>query len=259
VRFVWIASYPKSGNTWVRFLLHHYLYGELRESSKLAARIPDIHVDPIPAAAPGRPVLAKTHWTLTPAMPHVNQTERAIYITRHPKDVAASLVSFYRLRDATSTWTDEQMIRLFIQSGGDPSMIKMGFGSWVENVTTWILQRRFPVLVVRYEDLRADSARELTRMIEFLGSEADPARISAAAAACTFDRMRALEVSEKSAQKAGHIFHGGKAEMGKGLMFMNKGRSGYSLDRIAPGLDKEFEARFKVPIWLLNYATETAQ
>ena len=40
---IWLASYPKSGNTWLRFLLYNYLFGEVRRSGDIARRIPDIH------------------------------------------------------------------------------------------------------------------------------------------------------------------------------------------------------------------------
>ena len=39
----WLASYPKSGNTWLRFLLYSYYYGSVTVSAQVAERIPDIH------------------------------------------------------------------------------------------------------------------------------------------------------------------------------------------------------------------------
>ncbi len=248
----WLASYPKSGNTWVRFLLYHYLYGELTESAALGRRIPDVLKDPLPVAGEG-PMLVKTHWVLSPKMPHVERTAGAIYVVRHPRDVVLSLINFYRLRDPEAPWTDEFMARNFIQGGGDPSIAKMGFGTWVENVSTWLIQRRFPMLLVRYEDLKADAPKELRRMIEFLGEPVDAARLARAVELSSFDRMRELEVKEKQSGNRGSLFDGGKAELDRGLLFMSKGRSGQSLSSIAPTLDEEFDRRFKVPMWLTGY------
>ena len=43
-QIVWIASYPKSGNTWVRTLVASLIYGEIARSADLMQLIPDIHV-----------------------------------------------------------------------------------------------------------------------------------------------------------------------------------------------------------------------
>lgn len=258
MRIHWLASYPKSGNTWVRFLLYYYIYGELSETRVLNERIPECARADLAAltaqATRETPLLVKTHWALSPTMPHAEHTAGAIYIIRHPKDVLLSLINFYRLRDPESKWTDEQIVRLFINSGGDPSAAKMGFGTWVENVTTWLIQRRFPLLLVRYEDLKKDSSQELRRMVEFIGMAVDDARVLWAADQCSFEKMKALEIREKSADVRGSAFDGGRAELDRGLMFMNRGGVGQALAAVAPTLDQEFDRRFRVPTWLLDYA-----
>lgn len=42
-RIVWIASYPRSGNTWVRFLIANLLYKRITASSELQSFVPDVH------------------------------------------------------------------------------------------------------------------------------------------------------------------------------------------------------------------------
>jgi hypothetical protein len=256
VQIHWLASYPKSGNTWVRFLLYHYFYGELTETLQLGRRIPDVHAGELPRAASNtRTLLVKCHWTLTPTMPCLDRTAGAVYIVRHPKDVVLSLLAFYRLRDPEAVWTDEEFVRSFIRGLGDPSSKQKGFGTWAEHVTSWTGPQRFTVLLVRYEDLKSNAALQLRRIVEFLGESADDARLKAAADACTFQRMRSLEAREKLAGKQG-MFDGGKAELTRGLMFMNKGRSNQTLARIGPTLDREFDERFRAPMKLMGYGPE---
>src|ERR1700730_13655397 len=88
-KFVWIASYPKSGNTWVRFMACNLLYGPQDSAAALNTLAPDIHemeatVGPAPAS------LLKTHFGFSPLLPHVDQTAAAIYVVRDPADVLAS-------------------------------------------------------------------------------------------------------------------------------------------------------------------------
>src|SRR5690348_14476170 len=131
----WIASFPKSGNTWVRFLLYHYIYGELNDSLLLGRRIPDVHAGDLPRAeTQTRTQLVKTHWGIGPGMPNVERTVGAIYVVRHPKDVLLSMLNYYRLREPGAAWTDERFVRLFIQGGADPGSLRNGFGTWEDNV-----------------------------------------------------------------------------------------------------------------------------
>ncbi|MEX2218058.1 MAG: sulfotransferase domain-containing protein [Phycisphaerales bacterium] len=262
----WLASYPKSGNTWVRFLLYHYFYGAMGSTAELAERIPDSqHAHLVRPAPGGAPPLVKTHWALTPTMPFADRTAGAIYIVRRPKDVLLSLLDFYHMRDPQRPWTDEQFVRNFIAQGGDPSLAARGFGSLVQNVTTWTAQRRFPLLLVRYEDLKADSARELRRMVEFLGRPVDEGRARQAAEASSFERMREAEARAKATPRPGApgpgaappddpVFEGGTAaDLARGHAFMAKGRTNQTLAPINPALDREFDERFRVTSWLLGY------
>lgn len=250
----WLASFPKSGNTWVRFLLYHYFYVELTDTLELGRRIPDIHAGDFERAESGTPtLLVKTHWGVGPDMPHVGRTAGAIYIVRRPKDVLLSMLNYYRLREPGAAWTDERFARLFIQGGADPGSLRNGFGTWEDNVLSWLGQRRFPLLLVRYEDLKKDAAAELRRMVAFLGGAVDDGRVGAAVEACSFEKMRALEAREKAASHDGNVFIGGKGELTRGLMHMSKGRTGQSLSSIGPTLDREFDQRFRGVMWLAGY------
>ena len=60
MEIVWLASYPKSGNTWLRFLLYCYLFGAPRDSAQILRKLPDIHVSGYELSGAGR-VYCKTH------------------------------------------------------------------------------------------------------------------------------------------------------------------------------------------------------
>jgi len=55
LQITWLAFYPKSGNTWMRFLLYSYFYGNIDDSHEVGLRIPDIH------ALPGQRIAQGAH------------------------------------------------------------------------------------------------------------------------------------------------------------------------------------------------------
>lgn len=241
---VWLASYPKSGNTWVRFLLYSVIHGPPAKSLDIARKIPDIH-RPLPFDPPaGERLIAKTHAACSPQHPRIAQTERAVLITRDPRDVLFSALNYRRLSGMTKEqMSDEQYARKFIEAGGDPGFRAMGFGTWRSHAESWRSQTGFPVHAVRYEDLKADPASRLREILAFLSIDAGDDAIDAAVRASSFDSMRALEIREKNA-KSKTLFVGTEQARQGGTYFMNTGKSGQPLSDIAPDLEEAFNAAF---------------
>lgn len=242
MKVVWIASYPKSGNTWVRFLLHHYLYGEPRNSLELNRRIPDLHRPAGRIDTSAERLLVKTHFPLSDSLPYLAMTDRAIHIQRHPKDVLLSGMNYAKLESARLP-DALAYVRAFIRAGGDPSWIEMGFGTWASHAESWRTTERFPVHTVHYEALRADTSAQLRAMLGFLGEPVDETRVARAVELSDFARMQAIERREK-ARGTESLFRGGRESLERGALFMNKGAIGQSLAPISPDLDAEFDEAF---------------
>ena len=255
---VFLASYPRSGNTWARALLYHALFGGGDASTRqIADRLPDLHVDgeveASLAAHPGERAIIKTHLPWSPEHPHAADAGGSILLVRHPRDVLASCLNFHRVletkvkdrrtgRDAPLRPID--YARHFIAQGGDPVWMHEGFGTWADNCRSW-LDPPFPSLLVRYEDMLDDPADQLARMLQHLGETSGRAVIDRAVAASSFEQMRALEVREKAGASKKNPFFGGTGKtLRKGVYFMDKARRGTSLDAIEPGLDAAFNERF---------------
>jgi len=258
-RLVWVASYPKSGNTWVRFLLYAYFHGNPENSVDVSRFIPDIHrAGNMKAATPtdGR-LFVKTHFARGPQLPHQDRTERAIYVIRHPRDAILSWLNYIKLNidpAKLSADNDARHVKTFLMLGGAPEYAKMGFGTWETHFASWLDGAPFPVHFVRYEDLKSQADKELERILAFLNVSPDAARIAEAVKHASFDNMRALEVREKTSGKGEVLFPGGAEKVKKGVFFMNKGQSGRSLESIAPGLDKAIDDRFAVALKRFGYA-----
>jgi len=259
MRHVWLASTPKSGNTWARFLLYQYYYGEVKESDEVGKRIPDVHGPGhykkalALAKSEGRSrVLVKTHQLFYPQM-HVG---RYIYLVRHPADMILSLMKFYDLvapKNAPKRLSDKQFIRLYIQRGHNPLHLVPEHGTVEQHWRSWLEQTKTPGIVVRYEDLKSDPVRELRRMVESLEDSFDEEKGRKAVDLSSFDRMRALEVKEKAAGKTSAVFVGESMKVRDGLLFMNKGKTGQSLDAYDKGLNAECDAGFRSTLERFGY------
>lgn len=246
---VWLASYPKCGNTWVRFMLYAALNGPPETSIEVTRKIPDLH-RPLPFDPPDGPFLpVKSHLMLTDRHPKLAETARAIHVIRDPRDVALSALNYRRLSTGDTKSIDAAAyLRSFIRAGGDPAWMRQGFGTWASHAESWRNTDRFPVLPVRYEDLKADPRAALVSMLSFLQVDADDARIDAAVKAASFESMRAMEIREKQKKTKDpgttRLFIGDPNATRQGIYFINKGASGQSLDGVAQGLDDEFDRAF---------------
>lgn len=191
---VWIVSYPKSGNTWTRFLIANLIAGdESVDWSNIERRVPDVYItrDPVLRKLP-RPRYIKSHEAYRP------EYRRVVFIVRDPRDVAVSYYHFVRkakMLPADATMDD--FLSRFMEGRIDP------YGPWGENVGSWLGARRGSAdfLVVRYEDLLENAEAELARIAGMLGLPADERRLRLAVENSRADRMRELEQSQRGKHK----------------------------------------------------------
>ncbi|HZW10046.1 MAG TPA: sulfotransferase domain-containing protein, partial [Phycisphaerales bacterium] len=187
-------------------------------------------------------LFVKTHLLLTEKLPFLANTERAIHILRHPKDVLLSGMNYARL-EGVGAPSDAAYAREFIAHGGDPAWARMGFGTWAEHAASWRATDRFPVHSTTYEALKADTTAELRAMLVFIGETIDEPRLARAVELSAFDRLREIERKEK-ARGGESLFRGGRESLARNAMFMNKGASGQTLAHIDPALDRQFDEMF---------------
>jgi hypothetical protein len=186
-----VVSYPRSGNTWTRFLIANLVYPEKNVGfTNIEKLIPDTSSQSNRALkSTPRPRIIKTHEYFDHRYPKV------IYIVRDPRDVALSYYDFQRkYRQIDDAYPLEQYVEDFVQG----RLISIDWGTWAENVSSWIYTRGKSknFLLLRYEDMMQDTTRELTRIAQFFGIEAAPARLQQVIDRSSADRMRELEKLE---------------------------------------------------------------
>lgn len=178
-----LISYPRSGSTWLRFLLYDALSGETAEFGSVQDGIPG------PGARERAPELLPGGGRMMSAHDLCRHAGRTIYLARDVRDV---LLSEYR-QGLRSGWFDgpiDGFVDLFLQGLVDP------FGSWADHVRYWLdaqVRRPFDPLLVTYEDLRRSPADTLGQILSYLGAERSVETIERAVAGNTIELMRQKE------------------------------------------------------------------
>lgn len=186
-----VVSYPRSGNTWTRFLIANLVYPDKDVGFlNIEKLIPDTSSQSNRALkATPRPRIIKTHEYFDHRYPKV------IYIVRDPRDVALSYYDFGRkYRQIEDGYPLERYVDDFVNG----KLISIGWGTWGENVASWLYTRgkRKEFLLLRYEDMMKDTHKELARIAQFLNIDADADRLQTAIERSSADRMRELEKQE---------------------------------------------------------------
>jgi len=227
---VWIASYPKSGNTWVRFMACNLIFGRQESSAALNALAPDFHefgaqrLDSYSG-------LIKTHFPYSAALPFADRTAAAIYVVRRPADVLVSNFHYARRSAGTaeeSRGAFDRYVESFLKNRGDPRWVEFGMGSWEDNVRSWLVARQIlPVALVRYEDLSANPQRSCAMLSSFLKLDRSEQDIDQAVANSSFDRLREIEAADIREKRIG-IFYKPYLQpaINSGLRFMRSGTVG---------------------------------
>jgi hypothetical protein len=228
---VWIASYPKSGNTWVRFMACNLLFGRQDSAEALNVLAPDLHELGPQLVESGHTGFVKTHFRHSPALPFADATAAAIYVVREPADVLASSFHYAQRSAAIADASREafdRYVEAFVQNRGDPRWIKLGMGSWEENVRSWLrAPHPFPVIPIRYEDLSADPRSVCGMLAQLLRPNSTAQEIDAAVANSSFARMREVEDADIRGRRIG-IFYKPylQSSIDSGRRFMRSGTVG---------------------------------
>lgn len=227
-----VCSFPKSGSTWVRFVLAD----ALRSDGGASFDTIDTVSPPLgahrraPEIIPGGGRLVKSHESRrdTGAYP-----ARTLYIVRDGRDVALSLYHFLRRVEGYDGTFDDYLPYFLDGRIG-------GYGSWSDHVMSWIspkTSRGGKVALVRYEDLLSDGASVLVTALAELQVSVTLDSITAAMRANGVDEMR------KKEKHAGEgAFRSGNAPVTE-VPFVREGTSGQWREEMPSALIERFSAR----------------
>lgn len=271
--FSWLASYPKSGNTWVRIFLGCYINDGPVDINSLPYDMThyDLKTHYYRAIAPRSlgelsqyevfnlrpavlqhmyhmgqwPLLIKTHnararihnTCLIPAA----WTERAVYLVRDPRDVAVSFANHARRSlDDTIEMMDDPTAGSCHTT--EPSLAHF-LGTWSTHVNSWMTTDQFPARCFRYEDFKEKPEDQFSNLLEFLEWEVIPDRVERAVEFSKFSNLRSQE------QKTGF------KELTNGSTFFKKGEVGTWKETLTEDQVKRIEKAHGEVMRALGYET----
>ncbi len=187
-----IISYPRSGSTWTRFLAANLVYSnETVSFTNLDQLVPATAVSSRRSLKNARrPRIIKSHNYYDHRYP------RVVYVVRDPRDV---VLSEYRFILKAGKFADDYPMEKFVSEFVNGEI--GNYGSWKENVGSWLGTRgESPdFLLLRYEDMVADTVRELGKLAAFLKINAEQDRLTQVVERSSADKMRAMEKRESEA------------------------------------------------------------
>ena len=186
-----LFGYPKSGNTWLRLLIYNYL--NLQNNPELESTISfnDLNSQQnnvmdrgsVSLSKNGFPLFYRTHKIYNRPYTLFN---KKIFIHRNPLDTLISAYYFYKNRD--------------IPFSDDPKNLReklMDIDFYVSyKINFWIKYFRISVknadIVVNYSDMKNDTRKELTKLVQFLNWNLDEGLIKKSVEFSSFNKVKKM-------------------------------------------------------------------
>ncbi len=227
---VWIASFPKAGNTWTRSFLHNLT--KIQSGEKEEQRINDMnkfttweinkqfyttllgyephsqkHRKEIAAIRPKVQqqiadefeglIFIKTHHALVMdrGYPVINMsvTAGAIYIVRNPLDVA---ISYAHHMGRSIDYGIKLMSMKNMETSGNNKAVHEVYGSWSQHVWSWTRKPHRAIYVMRYEDMLTEPEKIFSGLANHLLLDATPDQIKEAIERSSFNKLKEQEEKE---------------------------------------------------------------
>lgn len=234
---VFFASYPRSGSTWLRFVLYESIAGESSGFGNVNTSIPDVkeHQTGLPLM-PNGGRLIKTHEVYHP------EYKKAVYLVRDPRDVALSEYAYQAALGLVNMPFDVYL-PLFLTKGVNP------FASWSKHVNSWLQSPLTDdqLLVVKFEDLRRDTVSGVAGIVRFFGLEPNEVQIRKAVANNSVERMKAKEkeTPQRASQKGQFIRSGSvggwRGQLNEAQIQIVRDHAATLLNRLGYPLDAKVE------------------
>ncbi len=276
---IWLASYPKSGNTWVRAFLSAYYYSNdgkfTFELLKKIKQFPskeffDEKLLSVDEASENwliaqkkikdrkKICFLKTHnvngafkgnsFTTT------EFTAGAIYIVRDPRNVLSSMMNHYSLNESDALKMINSIYRNLKDENDENNYASYSFiSSWSNNYNSWKLSKNINSLLIKYEDLENDKYKTFSKIVNFTNNiikkerNIDENKFKLAIETTNF------EILQKKEEYEGFDEAVYSSKEGKVKPFFNLGRKNNYKNLLKPETSKVIEGLFKKEMKELGY------
>ena len=283
---IWIASYPKSGNTWIRSLLSSYLFskdgrfnfGLLKNIERFSVHDHSVNLKNglnyqskiSESWIPSQEIInkdKKIHFLKTHnAMCTINgnkftdklNTMATIYIVRDPRNLVTSLAHHYELSldEAFNFLTNKRKIIFPINFNNNERSIKdptdFNFlGDWASHYNSWKNINFCPVKIIKYEDFIKNPKEAFISILNFLFKffkfKFDKEKIETAIFSTSFESLSMME------QKEGFEESALSSNTKKNIKFFNLGKENNWNRLLDKNLSNRIEGHFKKEMTELRY------
>jgi len=229
---IMITSYPRSGNTWVRFLLANLITNSDHsiDFPAMEKLVPDLHEPSRWDNLLERPPTGRLIKSHIPSYVSFARFKRVIYIVRDGRDVKVSQYHYYCPHDLQLTFLE------FLQFNIWP-------GLWCKHVESWLDRaNNISFLLVRYEDMLIQPEEQLERMAKFAGLPTDKQRIARAVKHSKFESLQKIDPKKIDSRYKGSDFK-----------FFRKGNSGQWVRYFGPEHKAVFQPHANPVLLRLGY------
>ena len=283
---IWIASYPKSGNTWIRSLLSSYLFSDNGKFNfKLLKNIEQFSSKNLSLKfqknlsyqtrisknwIPSQKIINqdnkirffKTH----NAMCAINgnkftdkfNTLAAIYVVRDPRNLITSLANHYELNldETFSFLTNKRKIIFPINRGAEKKDIKENedfnfLGDWSDHYQSWKNINFCPIKIIKYEDLLTDVQKVFVSTLDFLSKflkiKFDKKKINTSLISTSFKNLSQMEKNEEFQESVTSF------KTDKKIKFFNLGKKNNWKNLLDPQIEKKIREVFSKEMKELGY------
>ncbi len=278
---IWLASYPKSGNTWLRSLLASYYHSKSGDfdfnllnnidqfpSVNYFKNDQDLYLKPEDTSkkwitkqkeinTDKKIKLFKTHNAICKINNNPFTDEKntlgAIYVVRDPRNVITSLANHFQIsrNEALNFMNDEK--RALIEKKDQRFLGFIALFSWRLHVNSWNNCKLFPVLTIRYEDLELSTFETFKKVIEFIKNISNSnisfnrEKAKKTIVSCDFEKLKSLE--EKNGFKEAML----KKDKSGRVKFFNLGRENNFKKILDPILVDQMNNTYKEYLTKFNY------
>ncbi len=236
---VFLASYPRSGNTWLSFLIYELATGKEAAFKDVNRIVPGVARSSEGwEVLPGRGRFLRTH-----ELPR-REYRKSIYLVRDVRDVVISEYEFLRFLGLCDQDFDD-FLRMFLKGRVN------GFGGWRDHVRSWLnIRKNDPArcLWLKYEELKRNPVRELGRIAEYLQLDLSVETISRAVENNTVSRMKEKEDLADSSAVFGDTQPDNR--------FIRKGESGGWRKRLNPVQVRQLNQYAEEMLAILEYPVD---
>lgn len=251
MKIIWLASYPKTGGTYLSTLISSYFYGIPDQSAEIGNKILDIHMlqaeNKFLKGESKSTIFLKGHYLYSESLPYYEHIVGFVYLVRNPRDVLLSSARYIGAFKNKNTLREFAIS--FIDNLGAPVWRSSNMGTFPENVASWLGATSYlPHLFIKYEELRQSPIQTMEKLVKFFGAEVDQKKIQYVVDQCSIEKAREIEIKEKS-QGIVSLY----PELPDGEPFVGQGKMGQSLTELGEDIEMRYLQRFGKFINVLGY------